>query len=656
MIVQSVKIENFGPFYGSHELELSVSHGAPIVLIHGDNMRGKTSFLNAIRWCLYGKALDRRDHPMPSFRLINYDAVDEGDHRMSVTVAYEHDGKQCQLERHVQSDHRPTDDSDLETTLHLRRDGYFEAAEEIPEIIGDMLEASIARFFLFDGDMLSHYEVLLGEPGRETTLVRESIEQILGLPALQMVVGDLEDLRREAEKRVLRQMRASTKHDRLRAEAEQNSNEIDAIEKDLRRLREQMVDVEEELAELRDRMDSFAEIKAEVHEMAQLEETISQSEEEQKEVLEECRSILSSFWWMPVATRAGEMLTNLAEQAQLARSRVEHIGVLRHEITDLKTAIAQGDCPTCEQPISAEARTVVSGRLADAEAELQKMTRSSELLSEALTRMKELRPFAGREALVRLNEKEKRHIKLGIDIRKAQRQLESIRERLRQHDVRDVAKTEERHERCLLQREQIRKSIDGFEIMRSQIKGNLDRLYRDIQKLPDTDPRTIGEKAIFGSLENIFRSAIDQFRETVRRDVEQEATAIFRELTTEPGYEKLVINEQYGLSIVDSDGRTIGERSAGAEQVVALSLVGALSRCAVREGPVIMDTPFGRLDPHHRKNILRFVPSMSSQVILLVQPGEFDRDRDLVHVAGKVGREYQLVRLSQTQSRFEKVA
>jgi hypothetical protein len=39
--------------------------------------------------------------------------------------------------------------------------------------------------------------------------------------------------------------------------------------------------------------------------------------------------------------------------------------------------------------------------------------------------------------------------------------------------------------------------------------------------------------------------------------------------------------------------------SAGSEQIVALSLIGALNRCATREGPVVMDTPFGRLDRRH---------------------------------------------------------
>ncbi len=98
----------------------------------------------------------------------------------------------------------------------------------------------------------------------------------------------------------------------------------------------------------------------------------------------------------------------------------------------------------------------------------------------------------------------------------------------------------------------------------------------------------------------------------------------------------------YGLTILDKDQREVTVRSAGAEQVVALSLIGALNRLAIKKGPVIMDTPFGRLDTKHRSNILRFVPTLAEQVVLLVHGGEIDRDRDLAQVAGRISREYRI--------------
>jgi DNA sulfur modification protein DndD len=63
-----------------------------------------------------------------------------------------------------------------------------------------------------------------------------------------------------------------------------------------------------------------------------------------------------------------------------------------------------------------------------------------------------------------------------------------------------------------------------------------------------------------------------------------------------------------------------------------------------------MDTPFGRLDPGHRANILRFVPTLGEQIVLLVHGGEIDRDRDLQHVAERIGGEYVIEHPSSARS------
>ena len=44
-------------------------------------------------------------------------------------------------------------------------------------------------------------------------------------------------------------------------------------------------------------------------------------------------------------------------------------------------------------------------------------------------------------------------------------------------------------------------------------------------------------------------------------------------------------------------------RSAGAEQIVALSLIEALNFHGRRKGPMLMDTPAGRLDKSHREKM-----------------------------------------------------
>jgi DNA sulfur modification protein DndD len=136
----------------------------------------------------------------------------------------------------------------------------------------------------------------------------------------------------------------------------------------------------------------------------------------------------------------------------------------------------------------------------------------------------------------------------------------------------------------------------------------------------------------------------------MRERVGEEASEIFTQLTTEPDYSGLTITGKYYLEIIDSNKRIISRRSAGAEQIVAMSLIGALVRCAVRQGPVVMDTPFGRLDTGHRRRILEWAPTIGTQVMLFVQSGEFNRERDFQYLSNKVGREYRINRVASNRS------
>jgi DNA sulfur modification protein DndD len=99
----------------------------------------------------------------------------------------------------------------------------------------------------------------------------------------------------------------------------------------------------------------------------------------------------------------------------------------------------------------------------------------------------------------------------------------------------------------------------------------------------------------------------------------------------------------------------VDERSAGAEQIVALSLIDGLNKTSGTKAPIIMDTPLGRLDPKHRNNILQYLPGMSEQVVLLVHEGEIHAKRDTEVFASRIGARYEIKRISAKQSRIERV-
>ncbi len=125
---------------------------------------------------------------------------------------------------------------------------------------------------------------------------------------------------------------------------------------------------------------------------------------------------------------------------------------------------------------------------------------------------------------------------------------------------------------------------------------------------------------LLARVRTVFENAVGRYKAALRSRVQNSATELFLQMTTEKeDYASLAINDHYGLTIVHKDGRTEDNRSAGAEQVVALALMGALQANAPLRGPIVMDTPFGRLDPQHTTNVVTALPSMAglSQDLLI---------------------------------------
>ena len=166
-------------------------------------------------------------------------------------------------------------------------------------------------------------------------------------------------------------------------------------------------------------------------------------------------------------------------------------------------------------------------------------------------------------------------------------------------------------------------------------------------------PSTLKVEA-YSILEQIFEQSIDRLRENLRTKIASYASESFKQLTNQKTYKGLEINNNYGLNIIDDRSMPVTIRSAGAEQIVALALINGLTKIGRLAGPVVMDTPFGRLDLKHRENILRYLPTTTSQLILLVHDGEIRRDTDLEPIADRIGSAYEIKEINSRHSVIER--
>ena len=77
---------------------------------------------------------------------------------------------------------------------------------------------------------------------------------------------------------------------------------------------------------------------------------------------------------------------------------------------------------------------------------------------------------------------------------------------------------------------------------------------------------------ICAALHQLFTDGIAAYRDKLKTEVERDATELFCNISSDPDYTALRINDNYGLSIQHRSGEIIPFRSAGFEHIVALSL------------------------------------------------------------------------------------
>lgn len=170
-----------------------------------------------------------------------------------------------------------------------------------------------------------------------------------------------------------------------------------------------------------------------------------------------------------------------------------------------------------------------------------------------------------------------------------------------------------------------------------EAKATLREAMANLRKLRDREKDfsyvTNMDQAV--TLADRTRALLESFatksRETRIRTLEQEFIKSFAKLARK---DDLMITakidaDTFNVSLVDRKGHIIDKKklSAGEKQIYAIAMLEALGRTSGRNLPIIIDTPLGRLDSHHRENLVRnYFPTASHQVLILSTDTEVDED------------------------------
>lgn len=638
MRLNKLVLRNFGLFRGEQTLDFSLREGdkhRPIVLVGGHNGAGKTTLLEAVRICLHGRlALGSRvtDVAYQSYlrdRLHRAADLHSATAYASVGLEfdYSHLGKKSRY--FVQRGWEPRGGAGVKEDIRVLRDD--EPLDDVDselwsDFVRSLVPPGVAQLFFFDGERIKR----LAEEETEALALGESIKALLGLDLVERLQADLDifsakQARRTARAKTAQRLRELDKESRgLHGELKKIAEDTTHIGDEHAKLGAQILKVEERLAQGGEGLASRREDLRQ--EEANLSAELDATEKSARELLDSAAPFLlcqrtggrlvrqlelERAWqdWEIGRVRAEDAVRTVRARLTAAANRRDH---LNDRASDwVEQTIREVESELATVPDQIRGVLVLHGL---SEVDRQACVQTLKVNAPALARRFSLHA----KKLVAL-EGELRECRTRINRVPDAAELTPI--------VAELSGLQEKQARAALELTLLAERQAALQKEVNVRERERTRLERDEIASERASIRlTLAAQARDAAAEYLRRLTVAKTTE-----LERQALGSFQRLSRKDDFvQRLRINpETFAVSLYDSKGELIPKSSlsSGEKQIYAISLLWGMARVSGRPLPMIIDTPLGRLDSHHRSNLVNhYFPAAAHQVIVLSTDTEVDRE------------------------------
>ena len=159
------------------------------------------------------------------------------------------------------------------------------------------------------------------------------------------------------------------------------------------------------------------------------------------------------------------------------------------------------------------------------------------------------------------------------------------------------------------------------------------------------------QSQLANGLYNAASELIDWYTENCQQTIEDRASRLHNLVTNKPDeYEGIILRNGYNLRIKQTNGDIVNPESLseGEKEALVFAFIAGLNLASGKAAPLMMDTPFGKLDGIHQENIVKSLPKIPSQVILLATDRDLP-DRLLEQLKPNVAQIHKISRLGGTE-------
>ncbi|MDR3259094.1 MAG: AAA family ATPase, partial [Fusobacteriaceae bacterium] len=321
MKIKSIQLTNFRQYKGQQELiKFSIDKEKNVTIILGDNTSGKTTLMQAFKWCLYKNTTFKTKEVLNEETAYSMKIGSEDE--VSVEIVLIHENREYIIKRNQkfikrENNKLSSEHSSLKIQYKEENGGQIpiEGDHQCEEIIETILHEGLSDYFFFDGEKIS-----------DINNRKDVVAAVRGLMGLDVVGAVRERLDRKKESSVPskfnkeleiqgedvgEKLKNSLREEKIKLE--ELGNRLDEVEKEIVYYKERGKDLNDKLIKNKDAGEHQKTINSIDKDIENLQKEIIQKE---SRIISDFQKEALKFFALPLITTTLEIIKNLKESGE----------------------------------------------------------------------------------------------------------------------------------------------------------------------------------------------------------------------------------------------------------------------------------------------------------------------------------------------------
>ena len=614
---------NFRQFLGRQDIDLDVTNDKNVIVIHGENGAGKTTILQAFIWSLYGEIdLEHKERLLNEYEFFS---LAEGESKdVWVKLIFEDRKREYDVTRTVKIRKENNQQVIAKSELEVLIDG--KPTKKPQDSINYVLHPKLRNYFFFDGERIDR----LARP-ESAEEIKEGIKNIMGVEILNRAIKHIKDARRELKKELqeLEEPNQTSPYDEL----VEKEDELDDVENKLKELKLVKGRKKEEKEILDKEILKIREVENLEKQKNQLEKGKEILEKQLQRLEERERNLLTTKGYIAISDK---VIKDVEKYLEDKRKKGELPSGIREQF--IKDLIEQGRC-ICGEKIEKgdkhyqnlmnlmekSVNKKIEDRFIDLTAYLKPLLNYKEQFIEELKKIRE--------------EKEITEKKLS----EVEDSIKEIKAKIRRDIPNSSQELAEKRDELEEELSNIDQEIGKLLEKQDVIKSEIEKIKRGIEHYQaKNEKQRIAQKRIdlCNAALSILESEYEKLTEKVKEKISNKVNETFGKIVKKDYY--AYINDEFELKVEKNVGGQIlpVAKSTGENQIASLSFISSLVNIAKEWEesnkkdtltgagiyPIVMDSPFGTLDPEYRNLVSKYIQKLAPQIVLLVSNSQWSKE------------------------------